>query len=820
MRKSLGLVLFLFLFTAVRGQTGHCLFLASDTAIVEIPHSASLEMSNFGRMSVEMWVLVDSLTNYPASLVQKTGSWELGLDSLRRPYFQTYGMQDGKAIGQPVLPGRWVHLAGVFTGIETRLFTDGFQVAAVPAQGLQNAVNIPVSIGEGFIGFVDALRLWRKLLGTDELRHHMHHELTDPGGMPHLSCVLQFNEDSSRFCLDRSGMGNDAEIQGMDTLLARAPGTAPLPFYTVQTGSLFHDSVWHPAQARPSREWARVQLRHSFNLNDAWHIKGCFIGDSGLLRVETGGKLWVSDTMANTAGYNGLILRSDSSGQAEVVQPCKGVKATVLRYFPEDTWQHFSTPVKAALTGVFTGMWLLPFDEPGGGWGNYIGQTGMILQPAKGYATWSSSAYTGNHTIFLFGELNHGDIPAPALSRQGPDPLYAGFNFIGNPYPATIHWDNLNGMARTGLDDALYVYDADQRNYLTWVNGRGINSAGPQIGPMQGFFVRVSENHLSGSIGFLPEAVSPPVAAVESNAPSLRLRVERTGAPYFDESLLTFDANHQAAFDPQQDAAKLLGNQAEVPQIYSLTDDSASIPLAIHNLGRFLDPVHIPLCFIPGEDSSFVLRFQKDSLNANTSIILEDRFKQVFSDISSDSLYAFSADSADSAYRFLLHIDPVGFSGRIHYHNPMASAIPGSRLWMKLGSTNDSLLLETTSAGDFVFPFADTGIYHLDPRAEEVNKGGAVNAVDALRLMRYLYGLDSLDSLQMAAADMNGDGQIDSTDVQNILFYFSDLWQGSPEAGWVLESLDVHVQYQDIQALQLRGILRGDVNRSWLPYSP
>lgn len=820
MRNSLLLLLCLLCLTTVKGQRGHCLFLASDTALLEIPHAASLEMSNFGRMSVEIWVLADTLTVYPASLAQKAGSWELGLDSLRRPFFHTFGMQNGSAIGQPVNPGRWVHLAGIFTGTETRLYVDGFLVAAVPALGLQNAVNIPVCIGKGFTGFVDALRLWRKVLGIDELRHHIYHELPDPGAMPHLSCVLQFNEDSSRFCFDRSGMGNDAEIQGMDSIMARVPGTAPLPYYTVQPGSLFHDSVWHPSQDRPSREWARVHLQHPFSLNELWHIKACFIGDSGILAVETGGKLWVSDTMANAAAYNGLILRSDSSGQAEVVQPSKGVKATILRYLPEDTWHHFSTPVKAALTGVFTGMWLLPFDEPGGGWGNYIGQTGMILQPAKGYAAWSSSAYTGNHTIFLFGELNQGDIPAPSLSRQGPDPHYAGFNFIGNPYPATIHWDNMNGLDRYGLDDAVYVYDANQRNYQTWVNGRGINRADPRIGPMQGFFVRVSENNLSGSIRFWPEAVSPPLATPDRNAPSLRMRVERSAAPYFDESLLTFDANHQAAFDPHQDAAKLLGNQAEVPQLYSLTNDSGSIRLAIQNLGRFLDPVQIPLCFIPGEDSSFVLRFQKDRLNANTSIVLEDKFMQAFTNLSSDSVYAFAADSADSAYRFLLHIDPVGFSGRIHYHNPVASAIPGSLLWMKLGSTNDSLIMETTSAGDFVFPFADTGVYHLNAKVGEVNQGGAVNAVDALRLMRYLHGLDSLDSLQIAAADMNEDGQIDSTDVQSILYHFSELLPGSSEAGWILENLDVHVQYQDIQAIKLRGIIRGDVTRSWVPIDP
>jgi hypothetical protein len=563
-----------------------------------------------------------------------------------------------------------------------------------------------------------------------------------------------------------------------------------------------------------------VQLQHSFHLKEEWRVEACLIGDSGILSIHTGGKLWVSDTMANQAAYTGLILRSDSSGQAEIVQPSRGVKASVLRYFTEDTWHHFSTPVKAALTGVFTGMWLLPFDEPGGGWGNYIGQTGMILQPAKGYATWSSSAHTGNHTIFLFGELNRGKISTPSLSRLGPDPLYAGFNFIGNPYPATIHWDRLSGLDREGLDDALYVYDAHQRNYQTWVNGRGINRASPQIGPMQGFFVRVSEDSLAGSFGFMQDACVPALAAVSDEAPSLRIRVERAGAAFFDETLLTFDANHHSGFDPHQDAVKLLGKQAEVPQVYTLAGDSSSIPLAIHNMGRFLNPAQIPLGFIPGQDTAFVLRVQKDGLNANASIVLEDRFSQTFSDLSTDSLYAFSADSADTAFRFLLHIDPVGFAGRVHYHNAAASAIPGARLYLHSGNGPDTVLFETTSNGDFVFPFADTGRYQLFIRAEDVIEGAAVNAVDALMLMRYLHGFGSLDSLQMAAADMNGDGLIDSTDVQDILFRFAGLKPSLPGGSWVLEELDVQVQYQDIQGLSLRGILRGDMNRSWLPWRP
>ena len=53
----------------------------------------------------------------------------------------------------------------------------------------------------------------------------------------------------------------------------------------------------------------------------------------------------------------------------------------------------------------------------------------------------------------------------------------------------------------------------------------------------------------------------------------------------------------------------------------------------------------------------------------------------------------------------------------------------------------------------------------------DVNEDTKINAVDALRILQYAVGKDSLDSKQMLAADVNVDGKINAVDALNILQY-------------------------------------------------
>ena len=86
-------------------------------------------------------------------------------------------------------------------------------------------------------------------------------------------------------------------------------------------------------------------------------------------------------------------------------------------------------------------------------------------------------------------------IARPQFRELAPQ-LYTDFEttrqFFGNPYPSPIDFSQTAGVARTNVDNAVYVFQSTGQYtgmYRTYVNGVG---GDPLVASMQGFFGRVS----------------------------------------------------------------------------------------------------------------------------------------------------------------------------------------------------------------------------------------------------------------------------------------------------------------------------------------
>ncbi|MBE0641847.1 MAG: hypothetical protein IH599_07415, partial [Bacteroidales bacterium] len=599
--------------------------------------------------------------------------------------------------------------------------------------------------------------------------------------------------------------------------------TAPLPFYTIAHGNFHDDTVWLPDQGVPSRPWSRVLINHMIDFHGRDTLESLVVNLNADIDIQAGAGLTVNGQLESIPGQSGIILRSDSSGAGSLIHSTPGVAATILHYLRADTWHHFSPPVSTALSGIFSGLWLLPYNEPAGTWGNYITQTGMLLTPARGYAVWSSSAYTGNHTLYVQGLMNQGGLSSPLLTNSATDKVFRGYNFIGNPYPSGLDWEG-QGWDKSNINSALYVYDALQQNYRTYVNGTGVNGGSRYIPPMQGFFVRVRPQQVTGMLTFSnasrmhpPQNPSIPIVAPE--IPTLSLKAENLSTNYSDETRLNFGGDWNPGADPMHDATKLFSGSNNVPQLWSLTPDSAQTPMAISHLGDFLQPLTIPLSFDPMVSGSFRLSLeQMSNIGTATEILLEDVINQSITNIRDTNQVYFTANINDTSRRFLLHIDPTGFSGRLVYHRPGLPGLMGARIEVQpVHPGGDTAILYTSSNGNFMHPGPDTGRYVLHAFPPEVGHEGAVNALDALLIARSFSGLHALDSLQSLAADVNGDGSINATDALMAARRFAQLIPSFPAGEWVAEKPDVHIVNQDITGLLFRTLLRGDVNGSYSP---
>lgn len=65
----------------------------------------------------------------------------------------------------------------------------------------------------------------------------------------------------------------------------------------------------------------------------------------------------------------------------------------------------------------------------------------------------------------------------------------AGWCFVSNPYPSAIDWEK-DGWTKSRVENAIYVWDALNSRYTSYVDGVGTNGGSNKIASSQGFWVR------------------------------------------------------------------------------------------------------------------------------------------------------------------------------------------------------------------------------------------------------------------------------------------------------------------------------------------
>ena len=183
------------------------------------------------------------------------------------------------------------------------------------------------------------------------------------------------------------------------------------------------------------------------------------------------------------------------------------------------------------------------------------------LAVGQGYAVNIDAA----QLVDFVGTLNNGDLTLP-LSRVA-DNADAGWQLLGNPYPAPLDYSRAESPDRANLDAAMYVYSStgpyvgNYRSYLPPVDGNpGIGN--PILPVAQGFFVRVSTGQTSGSITFRnsQRLTAPDATAFQRPAADARplVQLELRGRTGPADALYAYaQAGATPAFDTQYDAAKL-----------------------------------------------------------------------------------------------------------------------------------------------------------------------------------------------------------------------------------------------------------------------
>ncbi|MCX6269721.1 MAG: T9SS type A sorting domain-containing protein, partial [Bacteroidetes bacterium] len=133
-----------------------------------------------------------------------------------------------------------------------------------------------------------------------------------------------------------------------------------------------------------------------------------------------------------------------------------------------------------------------------------------------------------------------------------------------------------------------------------------------------------------------------------------------------------------------------------------------------------------------------------------------------------------------------------------------------------INAQNEVVVTTTTNlAGEYEFLNIEKGSYTLHASSNATWGGG--NGTDAQLIIYHFVGREYLTGLPLLAADVNGDGAVNSLDALLVMKRFVELISGFAAGDWVFETVAFTHLYGGDYQYDFHGICYGDVNKSFVP---
>lgn len=390
------------------------------------------------------------------------------------------------------------------------------------------------------------------------------------------------------------------------------------------------------------------------------------INSGKTVTINPGKLLTVNGEITQINASNSTIrLLSNSlagSGTGMLLHFNSGVRGTIERYVTgmEDgtgpLYHLVSVPINTSSTPqysmVFLDSYLAYYNESEGGWTQMHTPTNNAIYSSRGYLTYDP---TDANDVYEFGGVLNYDEVSMNVGYSGAS---NGWNLVGNPYTMTLDWESDFGWTKTNIDNTIYVWDAANHRYATYIDGVGTNGGSRYIAPGQGFFVHSNASGPALVSNYLTRTTetTPFLKAKEATPDLLRLvsTIEDHGS---DEIVIRFDTNASSGFDRQFDAFNLSSMAGlKVPDLFSIGADDVKYSIQARQLeGETL----IPIGFKYESDAVVSFNFsgiQSFITHPNLGVYLEDTKTGSLIDLKETSEYSFQYIAADESDRFILKI--------------------------------------------------------------------------------------------------------------------------------------------------------------------
>jgi hypothetical protein len=167
----------------------------------------------------------------------------------------------------------------------------------------------------------------------------------------------------------------------------------------------------------------------------------------------------------------------------------------------------------------------------------------------------------------------------------------------------------------------------------------------------------------------------------------------------------------------------------------------------------------------------------------------------------------------------LLTVLPMNNSltGIVLYDNLYQTPLHGYTIDLVSLDSTIILTTQTNINGNFYFNNIPVGIYSINGTSNKPWPWGTVNSVDALVVAKHFVKIDTLQGLPLMVGDVDKNGAVNSTDALRISQRFTGLINNFIAGDWLMESDTIIVQENDFYFKTYKCLVMGDVNRSYNP---
>lgn len=445
---------------------------------------------------------------------------------------------------------------------------------------------------------------------------------------------------------------------------------------SLDTWVFYNGSGWVTPLTLPSgASLVQILNEHTVTVDAFAHASHVIIESGGILTLTSSGQ----GTFGTITNFGTLNLNSDAGGIFSLIVNTysdfgnENIQLYLTGGGDETNypWHYISTPVAGLSTssvmtgGGDAGSDLVEYDETivatslsqHNAWMGYDGWDyqdedysapgfgSLIL--GKGYNYYSYS----NATRVFGGSFNTQDVTTFSLSNSGPgdNPDIFGWNLVGNPFTASINWDNI--VTDGFVDDAIYF--TTNNTTASYVAGIGVPSGTTGlIPPMQGFFVKSNgtEDYINFHAATRIHSNQNRYKGDSESIPLIRLKLVNQNVA--DETVIRFDKSANLEFDHNLDAYKFSKTGTKV----SLWSNSDKINYSINSIPYPETEIEIPLGINVSEEGSFKLNATQIEGLGDYGIFLTDKTTGTSVNLRTSPEFSFSASAGINENRFVIKI--------------------------------------------------------------------------------------------------------------------------------------------------------------------